>query len=166
MKPAIVGGAVTVNNPHPALTAGADGAAGKTTTLTVLLSQLLPPDVPAVIEPQAEVKVYLAFIVWHPKVDTATGVEVKVPPSILNSVVNPEIDGTEGRVKAEAHVLVGTANTGAVGKTMAFTVFAPQVALVELASIPPQSAVSLYLALIVQQPEVFVSSELAVANVP
>lgn len=63
VKPATVGGGVTVNNPHPGLTTGADGAVGKITTLAVLLSQLLPPDVPEAIEPQAEVKVYLALIV-------------------------------------------------------------------------------------------------------
>lgn len=76
------------------------------------------------------------------------------------------MDGTEGRVKAEAHVFVGTVNTGAAGKTTAFTVVSAQVALIELASVPPQSDVSLYLALIVQQPVVFVSNELAVAKVP
>lgn len=166
MKPATDGGAVTVNNPHPGLTTGADGAAGKITTLTVLLSQPLPPEVPGAIEPHEEIKVYLASIEWQPGVVIEAGVEVKLPPSILYSIVNPEMEGTEGSVNAEAQVLIGTVNTGAAGKTTALTVASGQITLMEFARVLPQSAVSLYLALIVQQPAVLLSKALAVVRSP
>ncbi len=57
LKPAIVGGAVTVNGPHPALTTGAEGASGYITTLTILL-RVQGSVEPANVVPQLAVKTY------------------------------------------------------------------------------------------------------------
>ena len=54
LKPAMVGGGVTVNGPQPGLTIGAAGAVGKITTLTVLLEAHAPvPAVFAAVAPHA-----------------------------------------------------------------------------------------------------------------
>ncbi len=53
LKPATVGGGVTVIGPHPAFTVGAGGASGNITTLTVLLAlHPVGPAVPAGRLPQ------------------------------------------------------------------------------------------------------------------
>ena len=63
LNPGIVGGAVTVKAPQPALTVGAGGAGGKITTDTGSLSQVEPPVEPAVTVPQVAATTYLALMV-------------------------------------------------------------------------------------------------------
>jgi len=63
LNPETLAGAVTVNAPQPELTAGAGGAAGKITTLTVLLvAQAAGAAVSAALVPQALVNTYRAAI--------------------------------------------------------------------------------------------------------
>jgi hypothetical protein len=71
-------------------------------------------------------------------------------------------------VKLELHVLDIGVMVGAAGKTTALIVLSWQrtLVLIELASVPPHAAVSLYLALIVQHPAVLVSKAFAAAKVP
>jgi hypothetical protein len=64
VKPAIDGGAVTVNAPHPGVTVGAGGAAGKTTAFMVASIQAGS----VLIEDPQLLDLYLAFIVQHPGV--------------------------------------------------------------------------------------------------
>lgn len=57
VKPAIVGGGVTIIAPQPALTVGAGGGAGNITTFTVLLTAHAPgPTANAALPPQAELR--------------------------------------------------------------------------------------------------------------
>ena len=83
-------------------------------------------------------------------------------------MLNPETVETVGKVNIEAHVFTGSIITGAGGNTTALIVLSwhAGIRLVELASVVPQSAVSLYLAFMVQHPYVFVSNAFAEANDP
>ena len=167
LKPAIVVGAETVNSPQPALTFGAGGAAGKMITFTWLLILHSPaPLAPDAEGRQEEASAYCAEIAWHPGVVGIAGVAVYAPPSILYWVVNPVTATTVGSVNPALQVLVGAINKGAEGKTTAFTVVAAQLALVVFARVPPQSVVSLYLALIVQQPGILVNIVFAAPKSP
>jgi hypothetical protein len=105
--------------------AGGDnaGAVGKITTFTVLLLPHRPvPAVLAAVGPQAEVRTYLATIEWQPGVVGIVGVDVNVPPSMLNWIVKPATVVTVGRVKAALQVFAGAISVGAVGNTTKFLV--------------------------------------------
>ena len=59
LNPATAGGSVTTIGPQPPLTVGAEGAAGKITTLSILLVPHEPvPMLPNGVFPQALVKTY------------------------------------------------------------------------------------------------------------
>jgi hypothetical protein len=131
------------------------GAVGKITTLTSLLSPQVPvPAVPAVVVPQSAANTYLAFIVWQPGVDGTAGETEKAPPSMLYWTVNPETEGTDGNVKAEAQVLAGAVITGAAGNITTWTILlTPHGPLpVEPAAVVPQAAVKTYCAWMVWHP--------------
>jgi hypothetical protein len=83
-------------------------------------------------------------------------------------MVNPGTAGTIGSVKEALQATDGAESIGAAGNTTAFTVVSWQAifALVTFVAIPPQAAASLYLALMVQHPGVFVNNEFAVARSP
>lgn len=84
LKPATIATVGKVNAVLQVL-AGATitGAAGKITTLTVLLTQEPGPALPAGIVSQLAANTYRACTVWQPGVVGMAGVEVKPLPSIL-----------------------------------------------------------------------------------
>jgi hypothetical protein len=144
--------AVTVGNVKavpPQVFAGAEmlGAAGKITTLTVLLAaQPAGAEVPAAFPPQAEVRTYRADTVWQPTDVGIVGEAAKVPPSMLYSTVNPDTEATVGNVNAEAQVLAGAVMVGAAGKITTLTVLlaAQPAGAVAPADKPAQADVSTY----------------------
>ena len=83
-------------------------------------------------------------------------------------MVNPGTVATPGNANEVLHVTSPAVSIGAGGNTTAFTVVSWQAifALVAFATIPPQAAASLYLALMVQHPGVFVNNAFAVARSP
>ena len=59
LNPGTGGGSVTTIDPQPLFTAGAEGAAGKITTLSILLMPHEPgPVLPSAVLPQASAKTY------------------------------------------------------------------------------------------------------------
>lgn len=70
------------------------------------------------------------------------GAGANAPPSMLYSILNPEIAGTEGKENADAQVLLVAVMTGAAGKTTTFTVLlAPHKPLPAVPEgVPPHAA--------------------------
>ena len=84
LNPVTAGGSATMIGPQPLLTIGAGGAAGKITTLIVLLALHEPvPVLPTDVLPHAAVKIYCACTVWQPGVSVMVGEDEKAPPSTL-----------------------------------------------------------------------------------
>ena len=84
LNPGTAGGSVTTIGPQPLFTVGAGGAAGKITTLTVLLAPHEPiPMLPTDVLPHAAVKIYCACTVWQPGVTGMAAEDEKAPPSML-----------------------------------------------------------------------------------
>ena len=81
-------------------------------------------------------------------------------------MVNPGTAATFVNVNEALQATAGAESVGVGGNTTAFTVVSWQATfeLIEPAAVPPQSAVNLYLAFIVQHPGVFVNSAFAVAK--
>jgi len=96
------------------------------------------------------------------------GEDENAPPLRLYSTLKPDTAATLGRVNMAAQAFEGDVITGAKGNTTAYMVPSWHAAkeLVELAGVNPHTDVSLYLALMVQHPAVFVSRLFAAVNVP
>ena len=79
---------------------------------------------------------------WHPGVPGIAGEAANKPPSILYSTVNPATAGTVGSTNADAQVVAGAANTGALGKIITDTMLLDPQAPVPVvpAGVAPQTA--------------------------
>ena len=71
------------------------------------------------------------------------------PPSILYCIVNPATEGTDGKVKADAHVFAGAVMVGAVGNITTLTTLLISQAVVVPGRLLPQAGVKAYCADIV-----------------
>jgi len=108
------------------------GANGKTTALIVLSMHAgVPLVVFAAVPPQADVSLYLAFIVQHPGVLVSSALAEAIVPYALNdppggctaySAVNAGMIATSVILfNAALHVFVKGVMTGAAGKTTTLT---------------------------------------------